>query len=323
MKKFFFKSFSPVLIILALAIILVPLVVFGDYIFDTMNTGYQVMTGATKYIEVMYPDGIKDCKIINNSSTNYFIPTKYYSSEWQAFLDKTPLYVLRGCCGDGTCQGTISENFATCPQDCVNYCGNHLCDNGETIASCSFDCTYGACLQDGNEVGWISNCPLYQTSGSCDPLHCIWSGSFCSAKIMPTAATCNVITVSATCTATYGCAWVPGAHRVYWWCGDDLCTGVIGETTLSCPQDCGGAYCGDASCGSGETCTNCSEDCGSCPASCGNGLCEPSEDCCSCSSDCSTCPYTCRGPYGCEVWDKASICNSAGGGCFWGPLQCI
>eukprot|EP00026_Physarum_polycephalum_P001535 Phypoly_transcript_01537.p1 GENE.Phypoly_transcript_01537~~Phypoly_transcript_01537.p1 ORF type:complete len:1066 (+),score=142.70 Phypoly_transcript_01537:113-3199(+) len=52
-------------------------------------------------------------------------------------------------------------------------------------------------------------------------------------------------------------------------CGDDICNGTIGETCISCPQDCRETdcgLCGDLSCNktSKETCSSCPEDCGPC-----------------------------------------------------------
>lgn len=73
-------------------------------------------------------------------------------------------------------------------------------------------------------------------------------------------------------------------------CGDGACETLRGETTLTCPVDCGQA-CGDGFCAANEDGSLCYADCGSC----GNGLCENLEvarmDCC---EDCG-CPsgFTC------------------------------
>jgi alpha-tubulin suppressor-like RCC1 family protein len=73
-------------------------------------------------------------------------------------------------------------------------------------------------------------------------------------------------------------------------CGNGTCDTAQGETTLTCPVDCGQS-CGDGFCGVNENGSNCYVDCGSC----GNGSCENLEiarmDCC---EDCG-CPsgYAC------------------------------
>lgn len=62
-------------------------------------------------------------------------------------------------CGDGYCDAKIGENFETCPDDCQPpkakkvtktpapklYCGDGICNNGETCATCPTDC--GQCPQ--------------------------------------------------------------------------------------------------------------------------------------------------------------------------------
>jgi hypothetical protein len=73
-----------------------------------------------------------------------------------------------------------------------------------------------------------------------------------------------------------------GAYCSY--CGDNICDTACNETITSCPQDCGGAYCGEGFCTGTEDYLNCPEDC---PAPlCGNGLCEFEEDHLNCPEDC-------------------------------------
>ena len=62
-------------------------------------------------------------------------------------------------------------------------------------------------------------------------------------------------------------------------CGDGTCDGGAGESTVTCPADCG-TDCGDGACNGDESPLNCSDDCGTC----GNQVCEAEEaaagDCC-------------------------------------------
>lgn len=68
-------------------------------------------------------------------------------------------------------------------------------------------------------------------------------------------------------------------------CGDGTCKVEQGESTATCPGDCG-SRCGDAACNGGETGDNCYSDCGAC----GNGSCEQGEVLrMNCPADCG-CP---------------------------------
>jgi hypothetical protein len=67
-------------------------------------------------------------------------------------------------------------------------------------------------------------------------------------------------------------------------CGDAICNDLCNETIDTCPEDCGGAYCGDDVCDFDETYESCPTDC---PAPlCGNGFCEFGEDQVNCPEDC-------------------------------------
>lgn len=72
-------------------------------------------------------------------------------------------------------------------------------------------------------------------------------------------------------------------------CGDAICGS--GESCSSCPDDCGicsGPICGNAACEAGESCSTCSMDCGTC-ATCGDQICQGGEDCATCAGDCGAC----------------------------------
>jgi len=73
-------------------------------------------------------------------------------------------------------------------------------------------------------------------------------------------------------------------------CGNRECEGAVGESSRTCPGDCG-SQCGDGVCNGHEDGTGCYADCGAC----GNGVCEAQESArLSCCNDCG-CPaaYAC------------------------------
>lgn len=81
-------------------------------------------------------------------------------------------------------------------------------------------------------------------------------------------------------------------------------------------------FCGDGSCGGGETCTSCTMDCGACPVSCGNGACDTGETCSNCAGDCGTCTPTCSASCAgccdgtaCLGGASSSSCGSGGAAC--------
>ncbi|MEI6528774.1 MAG: hypothetical protein WCN88_00010 [Candidatus Falkowbacteria bacterium] len=338
MKKTLIKFFSLAFFFLSICAVLVPNLVFSQQ--NTKDTGYQIMRAASSLLpETITPTvnfgfggsgSTKPCKVVSTNTTYaFFVPTKFGDTEWTAFTatSSRPANVTAGCCGDGNCTNAVlGETPINCPPDCqvTVFCGDSVCEGSETAISCPYDCTYGACLKDSNEVGWISNCQNFFTEANCDPLHCIWNlgnGGFCTAKAAPSVETCNAIQVGATCTATWGCIWNAGMHRIYWWCTDGICSSSIGENVNTCPQDCGGLYCGDNMCNNGENCSTCGADC-VCPPVCGDSVCETGEDCCSCSGDCGTCNQVCSGPSGCQLYDRRVTCESAGLGCSWGLQLC-
>jgi alpha-tubulin suppressor-like RCC1 family protein len=68
-------------------------------------------------------------------------------------------------------------------------------------------------------------------------------------------------------------------------CGNGACEASLGETTATCPGDCG-SRCGDGACNGAETGNSCYVDCGAC----GNGACERDEvQRMDCPADCG-CP---------------------------------
>ncbi|MEM7674535.1 MAG: serine protease [Myxococcota bacterium] len=64
-------------------------------------------------------------------------------------------------------------------------------------------------------------------------------------------------------------------------CGDDVCEATNGESSITCPFDCG-TVCGDGTCNGDEAPTNCEADCGRC----GNLVCDSDESVETCCTDC-------------------------------------
>jgi len=64
-------------------------------------------------------------------------------------------------------------------------------------------------------------------------------------------------------------------------CGDGTCDPATGETTATCPSDCG-SQCGDNVCNGTESPITCPQDCGTC----GNNACDNGETTTTCCTDC-------------------------------------
>jgi Trypsin-like peptidase domain len=77
-------------------------------------------------------------------------------------------------------------------------------------------------------------------------------------------------------------------------CGDGTCDAAGGETTVTCPADCG-TSCGDGVCNGAESPVDCPADCGTC----GNTVCDDGEDESTCCMDCG-----CAAPMVCA----ANVC---------------
>jgi hypothetical protein len=101
-------------------------------------------------------------------------------------------------------------------------------------------------------------------------------------------------------------------------CGDGYCNApeTCDESQLGdvCAEDC--CRCGDDRCSGevGENCVRCPEDCGACTATCENGRCEGGEDPTVCAGDCMAiagCRQACEHDSDCpQPW---TICNLRGG----------
>jgi YD repeat-containing protein len=140
-------------------------------------------------------------------------------------------------------------------------------------------------------------------------------------------------------------------------CGNFVCEPELGESCITCNQDCGlcAVGCGDGSCQPerGESCTTCPQDCGACPF-CGDGACQPDlgENASTCPADCpqtaseftqkgwcgdgacrgtetpANCPRDCPGGTGfcgdaiCQNWEWPQTCCRDCGSGFARQAQC-
>jgi len=236
-----------------------------------------------------------------------------------------------GCGGDcGACDPSKECSNGLCvviPPLC-GTCGNHICDPTETVPSCAFDCTYGACLKDSEQIGWEEQCAQMLNQSNCDPTHCVWAGGYCSARYpSPEAETCWALATKIACNNLNGCIWDATAHKNNLWCGDNICSTAIGESEICCAEDCNntctpncaGKVCGPDGCGgtcapnncgtlrhcSGGACVlNCVPDCSH--KSCGTD---------GCGGSCGTCTY----PKICK--ENGNCCEANCHGCIGGYLQ--
>lgn len=297
-----------------------PNIVFGE---GTTATGYRVNKNTTGNVTNARGQA---CKVLNNSTRDYFIPTKT-RQEWDAFsITGRPANVTAGCCGDTICHVSLSETCSSCPGDCgvcPPVCGDGTCNGTETCSSCSSDC--GACVVCGDSICSSSetsascpaDCPgccldlLQSQPAGCSGLICrtdIGANNYCF-QVCNNASTgfvdknyytsevnwtgwgtvdsgCRQQATSALCGTTAHCGWLNALPKCLIACGDGICNGT-------------------------ETCTTCSSDCGACPAVCGDGVCSGTETCSSCLDDCfSSCS--------CESITSMSICTHMAG-CAWDP----
>ena len=168
-------------------------------------------------------------------------------------------------CGDSVCEQ--GETCATCQQDCgacnQPACGDGGCNGSETCLTCAADC--GSCNLPGCGDG---HCTAPEACGTCVS-DCGACGPICGDGA------CNGGETSATCAADCPVSAI---------CGDGACNS--GETSATCAADCPvSAICGDGTCNGSETTATCAADC---PAAivCGDGKCQGNETTATCAADC-------------------------------------
>ncbi|MBI2053908.1 MAG: hypothetical protein HYT36_01050 [Candidatus Staskawiczbacteria bacterium] len=184
-------------------------------------------------------------------------------------------------CGNYVCDSGETAN--SCASDCgsqptyTGYCGDNVCGSGETTTNCISDCGSGT---TGTPVCGNYLCDSGETTSSC-PSDCgtsTYTGS-CGNRVCDSGETAS--SCPADCTASY-------------YCGNYVCD--PGETTTSCVSDCGSSqpssWCGNNVCDSGETTSSCSSDCGTPTPTyyCGDGACNGTETSQDCQSDCGMPP---------------------------------
>ena len=202
---------------------------------------------------------------------------------WEAFAKRG----MGANADDGGNSNTlnVTENFDL-PAQCVDGCGNGICESGEDCNSCAADCVSGT--SSGAVCG----------NGTCEA----GNGETC----LTCPADCNGRTGGKR-SNRFCCGFGDGLDPDG--CGDAACTSG-GFACTEVPVGGGGSYCcGDLSCDSGEDCGNCALDCAIGAEVCTGGIdedCNGDIDCAdgSCSSD-----PNCEAPDCSEFTDKTS-CNA-------------
>ncbi|MCB9642493.1 MAG: matrixin family metalloprotease [Myxococcales bacterium] len=209
-------------------------------------------------------------------------------------------------CGNGTCEGALGENCATCAADCTcgsgrqcinnicqdppKTCGDGTCGSGENCTNCPADC----------------KCPAGQNceAGVCKaPVQDCGNGT-CQADKGENCATCP-----ADCGCPNGQACQNNACVASQSCGNGACDN--GETCGSCPNDC--------KCPNGQSCI--SNTCQTPAPTCGNGACDNGENCGTCPNDCkcgtgeSCQSNVCKKTLPCPVEEQLEECDVEGKNC--------
>ncbi len=175
-------------------------------------------------------------------------------------------------CGNDSCEP--DEDSESCPEDCMEGCGDAACDDmrGEDCTTCPTDC--GPCGETcGNAI--------------CDPDECQSCPQDCRDEGCP----CHHDVCTEDSALPYGCDESPCVRRVCddqpSCCIDDWGPECADMARMLCSPDEAAAecLCGDGFCGEAESCETCETDCGKCTP-CGDGFCDVGAGECGCPADC-------------------------------------
>lgn len=236
--------------------------------------------------------------------------------------DQAPTVTLSSpsYCGDMNCTG--NETCLNCPQDCVPICNNNTicepipdltndstrrrCENVTNCIDCRCNPPNGICEAQYDEN--CTSCPFdcHCPDGKCQPEYNETNLS-CSQDCRCGNGVCDIIIglcfnfTETTINCPIDC---PGCF-----CGDDICQPQCNENVVSCCQDCCMDCDYDGVCDLGETFANCPD----CMIFCGNLICEPekNETAENCPTDCAACGNGICEPEKGETWQNCPDCYAA------------
>ncbi len=195
-------------------------------------------------------------------------------------------------CGNAICDD--GETEASCPADCTGggngtpVCGNGTCETGETAADCPADCGGGGTQDCSTIHDCLDDCT--QTDNACIA-GCTDQGTTEAQAQLEAFMICqqnagcagDAACIEEACAAEVAACFGGAPAAV---CGNGQCE--AGEDQNNCAADCagGGPVCGNGQCEAGEDQNNCAADCGGGGPVCGNGQCEAGESAANCPQDC-------------------------------------
>jgi hypothetical protein len=173
---------------------------------------------------------------------------------------------IYGYNGDGDCNAgkescDTAENDCFCSSNkrcegsglsatCETYCGNGVCDGGESCLTCSTDCN--KC--DGLSCVSASECEGdYCVNEKCSSKPYIEGDGVCNSNV---GESCKNSVIDCSCGNNERCG-QDAVCETY--CGNGVCE--ESEAGI-CKEDCN--WCGDGSCNGNDNCENCELDCGEC-----------------------------------------------------------